>query len=321
MIMCTSFAGPTAEQQAHDLVLELRQQFQIEAYVFRQTFDFSKPTEGLGFNKYGESKRMRYMNDTKFEEIAVMAGNFASIEDPGLTKTLDSIKHATPKVLDPKYQENSSQRFLGLRTIYRAVTTNAARKQKGPMGAAFVTRNPLMPEEYFAAKGLDPFLVDMNKDITHSLLKNPGRYTVRVASFRGVDSLNKPAEFEKAIADRKGHSKIDEAALKASRLCAALRAQGVEAYEFHDRTESIVTVGSFQDVGQPRADGKTEINPAVHRIMQEYGPVKAALPGTGMSGLQLRTLSGIPFDPQPLPVEVPRESVATAYNQTKSLYR
>ena len=27
LIMCTSFAGPTAEQQAHDLVLELRQRF------------------------------------------------------------------------------------------------------------------------------------------------------------------------------------------------------------------------------------------------------------------------------------------------------
>ena len=321
MIMCTSFAGPTAEQQANDLATELRTQFRLQAYTFRQTFDFSKPTEGLGYNKYGDIRKMKYLNSAKFEEIAVLVGNFSSVEDTDLTKTLDKLKHAHPRVLDTKYQENSSQRFAGLRTIYKALTPNQVRKQRGPMGAAFVTRNPLMPEEYFAAKGLDPFLVEINKDLPHNLLGNPGQFTVRVASFRGVDSLNKPAEFEKAIASRKV-AKIDEAAQKANDLCAALRAKGVEAYQFHDRTESIVTIGSFSDVGQPRADGKIEINPSVHRLMEEYGPVKTALPGNStQSGMQLRTLNGIAFDPQPLPVQVPRESIATAYNQTKSLYR
>ncbi|MDX1947201.1 MAG: hypothetical protein SFU86_17505 [Pirellulaceae bacterium] len=321
MIMCTSFAGPTAEQQAHDLALELRQQFKLPAYTFRQTFDFTKPTEGLGYNKYGEPRKMRHLNGAKFQEIAVMVGNFSSVEDDELARTLEKIKHLHPQTLETKYQENSSQRFYGLRTIYRALAPDQARKQRGPMGAAFVTRNPLMPEEYFAAKGLDPFLVEINKDLPHNLLSNPGQYTVRVASFRGVDSLNKPAEFEAQIAKRKV-AKIDEAAQKANDLCAALRAKGVEAYQFHDRTESIVTIGSFREVGQPRPDGKIEINPAVHRIMEEYGPVKTALPGNpSQSGMQLRTLAGIPFDPQPLPVQVPRQSVATAYNQTNSLYR
>ena len=35
MIMAASFAGPTAEQQSHDLVLELRQKFRVEAFTFR----------------------------------------------------------------------------------------------------------------------------------------------------------------------------------------------------------------------------------------------------------------------------------------------
>src|SRR6476660_1796549 len=41
MIMAASFAGPSAEQQSHDLVLELRQRFKLEAYTFRRTYDFS----------------------------------------------------------------------------------------------------------------------------------------------------------------------------------------------------------------------------------------------------------------------------------------
>ncbi|MCI0361232.1 MAG: hypothetical protein L0211_22350 [Planctomycetaceae bacterium] len=327
LIMCTSFAGPTAEQQAHDLVLELRQRFKIEAYSFRQTFDFSQPdpTDGIGFDQFGERKKMRYLHPAKFDEIAVMAGNFASVEGADVDKTLDLIKHAKPASLGEKYKDQSSQRFAGLRSFYRTVTLKADNRQKGPMGAAFVTRNPLLPEEYFNAKGLDPFLVEINKDIEHSLLKCPGNYTVRVATFRGVDTM-KPAEFERLTSERKGDAKIDQAAMKASALCAALRARGVEAYEFHDRTESMVTVGSFNEYGQPRADGKIEINPAIHRLMQEFGPVKRRM-NDGSQGVQARMepakgyRHGIPFDPQPWPVQVPRESAAAAYNQSQFLDR
>jgi hypothetical protein len=317
MIMAASFAGPSAEHQSHELVLELRQRFKVEAYTFRRTYDFSKPTEGLGYSRYGGPRRMRYLSNHKFDEIAVLVGNFSSIDDPQVDKTLEMLKYARPETLDPNKKSDSSQRFLGLRTIYHALSANPAERTKGPMGAAFVTRNPMLPEELFVAKGIDPFVVDMNKDLPHGLLKCSGRYTVRIASFRGVDTM-KPAEFERLTTQPRKLAKIDEAALKASRLCAALREKGVEAYEFHDRTESIVTVGSFNEVGQPRPDGKIEINPAVHRVMQEFGPVEKAKPGTNQVELYARMINGIRIDPQPVPVEVPRQSIATAYNATNS---
>jgi hypothetical protein len=322
LIMAASFAGPSAERQSQELVLELRQRFKLEAFTFRRTYDFSKPTEGLGYSRYGGPRRMRYLSNQKFEEIAVLAGSFTSINDPQMEKTLELLKYAQPDTLDPNKRADSSQRLLGLRTIYHMLSKNPAEKSKGPMGAAFATRNPLLPEEYFVAKGIDPFVLEMNKDLPHSLLKCPGRYTVRVASFRGVDTM-KPAEFERLTTQPRKISKIDEAALKASRLCASLREKGVEAYEFHDRTESIVTVGSFHEAGQPRADGKIEINPAVHRIMQEYGPVERAKPGTNQVELYARVdkASGVRFDTQALPVEVPRQSIATAYNATNSLLK
>ena len=34
-------------------MLELRQKFHVEAYTFRRTYDYSKPVEGLGYNRYG----------------------------------------------------------------------------------------------------------------------------------------------------------------------------------------------------------------------------------------------------------------------------
>jgi hypothetical protein len=133
----------------------------------------------------------------------------------------------------------------------------------------------------------------------------------------------KPVEFDRLTSDPTKTSKLDQAAIKASQLCAALREKGVEAYELHDRTESIVTIGSFNEVGVPRPDGKIEINPAVHKIMQDYGPIEQPKPGTNQVELYARVdkRSGIRLDPQPVPVEVPRQSIATAYNATNSLLK
>ena len=188
------------------------------------------------------------------------------------------------------------------------------------MGSAFITRNPLLPEEFFAPKGLDPFVVELNRGIKYSLLNCPGKYTVKVASFRGVETM-KPQEFEQLAGkpvetknnQYKGMTKIDIAADKAIQLTKALRAKGVEAYEFHDRTESMVCVGSFDSVGEPRDDGKIEINPAIHQIMETYGPEKKFVPGQAQAFLSPRSLNGIPYDPQPLPVVVPKVSIANDY--------
>jgi hypothetical protein len=322
MIMAASFVGPTAEQQSHDLVLELRQRFKLEAFTYRRTYDFSKPTDGLGYSRYGGPRRMRYLSNRKFDEIAVLVGHFGSFEDPRIDKTLEQIKYVKPESLDQSKPGASSQRLAGWRMLFNRISSNPAERAKGPMGAAFVTRNPLLPTELFVAKGIDPFVVDMNKDLPHSLLKCPGRYTVRVASFRGVDTM-KPVEFDRLTSDPTKTSKLDQAAIKASQLCAALREKGVEAYELHDRTESIVTIGSFNEVGVPRPDGKIEINPAVHKIMQDYGPIEQPKPGTNQVELYARVdkRSGIRLDPQPVPVEVPRQSIATAYNATNSLLK
>jgi hypothetical protein len=108
---------------------------------------------------------------------------------------------------------------------------------------------------------------------------------------------------------------LDKAAEKAHKLAYALREEGVEAYEFHDRHESIVTVGSFDSIGQPLPDGKTELHPGVLQIMQTYGADRTPLPGmAGQLGLRPKTLKGISFDAQPLPVEVPRVSLGAAYS-------
>jgi len=317
MIMCTSFTGGTAaEEQAHDMVLELRQKYRLQAFVYRKHFDMGQPEVGLGLNRYGGQKIMRHNNAYKRDEIAILVGNFHSVDQPEIEKALENIKTLQPETLNPQKTGGKSLQTWGtLRSFYRETGEMLKKKKKGPMGNAFITRNPLLPEEYFTAKGLDPFVVDLNQGVKYSLLKCPGKYTVKVASFRGVETM-KPKEFEQLAGKprEKSHmAKIDEAADKAARMTKALRDKGVEAYEFHDRTESMVCVGSFDSVGDPRDDGKIEINPGIHRLMETYGPQKKFIPGQSQAYLQPRLIDGIPFDPQPLPVVVPRQSIANDY--------
>jgi hypothetical protein len=95
-----------------------------------------------------------------------------------------------------------------------------------------------------------------------------------------------------------------------------LRAKKYEAYVFHDRCSSIVTVGSFNVVGTPRPDGRMEIHPQILQIMRIFGPEQAAGPMSQIpGGLQPKTLVGIAFDLKPVPVEVPRVSISSSYAQ------
>jgi hypothetical protein len=309
--LAASFSGENAEQQAHELVLELRSQFKLPAYVHRQTYDFTQPVEGNGFDQQGFRKQMRYNTASRYDTLAVLVGDFQSVEDPNLDKALEKLKYAQPECLDLKKRPKSAQRYAILHEVYRQVAGDPAKQKKGPMGHAFATRNPLLPEEYFVAGGLEPFVVDMNKGLEFSLLNCKARYTVRVATFRGQGTmnLNKMATMEIS-------GELDEAADKAHKMAVALRKQGVEAYEFHDRHESVVTVGSFDSLGQPLPDGKTDLSPAILKIMETYGPERTPLGGNfaGQLGLRPKTLNGIAFDAQPWPVETPQVSVGAAYN-------
>jgi hypothetical protein len=319
LILAASFAGEGAEQQAHDLARELRGKYQLSAYLFREEYDFTDSVEGRGLDKYGERQRMRYANSGRYDAIGVLVGDFPAVDDPALQKTLDKLKYAQPECLDLTKHADSTQQFAGLRSLYRRLNGDEAKRRKGPMGSAFVTRNPLLPAEYFEG-GVDPFVVSLNRGVKYSLLDNAGQFTVRVATFRGDITMdaNKIQALEQSgnVTD-----KLEVAADQAHRLTTALRKRGVDAYEFHDRHESIVTIGSFASEGTPRADGTIEIDPGILRIMQSYGASRQRLPGRPELGLQPRQLAGIPFDVQPYPMKVPRQSLGASYTRQAGFFR
>jgi hypothetical protein len=116
----------------------------------------------------------------------------------------------------------------------------------------------------------------MNSGVKYSLLDCPGKFTVRIATFRGRAILQTSATEDQSqpLNSRRAKSSDDalvEAAENAHMLAEELRAHGWEAYEFHDRTESIVTIGSFEQVAQKMPDGSLVAFPAVQRILETFG--------------------------------------------------
>lgn len=343
MIMAMSFSGEEAEAQARKLVLELRRDHKVEAWMHEQSVELDEQVYGLGVNPRGGRKKMKYYSGSAgASEIAVLVGNFKSFDDPDAARVLETIRYVTPKSLTGALAQKGD---LRIRDKYNLASQWLAGKEKpkvrGPLGRAFITRNPMLPADEVAKQSLDPFVAELNEGIEHSLLTNPGQYTVAVGTFRGAAAYSEKNFNEtvrKSIA-RSGDAQIDKAAIDATLVTAELRKQGVEAYVFHDRHESLVTVGSFNDVGQEAADGHIELRPDIAAVIKRFEAQKASLDGargtganlaaipTGQVGLVPKTVLvvydkkkyQVPLDVSPRLIMVPRKSIADVYRREASL--
>jgi hypothetical protein len=296
LIVAASFSGGGAEKQAGELARELRTRYRLKSYLHEMNFEFGGEAPGRGLDEYGGSIRRRYQRGDRVRELAVLVGDFNSIDDPEAQQALEQIKGLKPDALnvDPA---DTSQSMADVRQGEGSLLSRLGRPKRGPMAQAFLTRNPLLPREFFVPKGVDPFVAKMNQGVEHSLLDCPGRYSVKVATFRGKTILQTSAP---SADDTKSkgrfwnrrkkddHNPLIEAAENAHLLTTELRAHGYEAYEFHDRNESIVTIGSFAQAGQKLADGCVVPIPAMQRIIETFGAAYDTPPDP---------LSGIGNDP------------------------
>jgi hypothetical protein len=315
MILATVFRGDDAERQAQQLVYELRKKFKLEAYTHAQVFDYTQQVRGRGFMPDGTPKVMRHAHDDAVKEVAVLVGNFGSVDDDRATDTLQKVKTIEPASLGTE-PAKSSQVFAGLRQAMNA------KKKKGPMGSAFVVTNPLLPPEYFNSPGLDKLVLEMNGEVPNSLLNCPGKYTVRVARFTGTSVIDQRKIRETMRGGSIKHS-LQEAAEKAHLLTEELRRRGHDAYEFHDRDESVVCVGSFDRLTLPGPNGQPLPNPQVQRYLQMFGaqtPVGIGAAVTQVSDAEVarrKALVGDKYwtllDIQPTTIEVPKASLSAAY--------
>jgi len=343
LILAASFSGPEAKEQAHDLILELRKEHGMPAFYYGMTFQQDETNLGRGVDHYGSRIRRRYQRGSEVREHAVLVGEFPSIDDPHARKTLRRIKQLTPAALDSGDGESTSQSLATVRNFHNFLRKNTGDSdRKGPMGHAFLTRNPLLPKEYFVPRGIEPVIAKLNKGLEYSLMKCPGKYSMRVATFKGRTSLKATEEELSSTRTRKAtkNDPLVVAGENAHLLTVALREKGWEAYEFHDRYESYVAIGSF-DQGETFADGRVVLKnrdaqiiyntfgatspenafnrPAPqdqvleNRRKQQFMNMFQNQMGQVAQGFHPKRFVGIPMDIHPQPVRVPRQSISSVY--------
>ena len=271
LIFATALAGPTARQDAHALVLELRSKYKWNAYVFEK--DFARDArQDFGQNRSSRSRPTYQYKNPGETQFVVLIGNFPSLEDNQLKRMVEEVRQAKPESLKGK---------------------TSATAFSFPM--AYGTSNPMLPPEHKQGT-VDAFVESLNKGRPYSLLQNPRRYTIQVATFTGR-AIMKPEEI-RAIEEGRSSFDRDVSALEigersAAELCKVLRSRGVDAYEFHDRNASIVTVGGFDQPGKPMPDGTMAPDPHILQTIQRH---------------QGQVVNGIQCLSQPRLIEVPRSA-------------
>lgn len=289
VVMCATFhpglnpdaPGLTAEQAADELVYELREKgIPAEAWVM----DSEEQTlETTGRDGAAQTRVLTTLQGG----VAVMAGNFPSADDPRAVRALAAVKKMQPACLTPDPKQ--SRGWTGMTATGGKFRLTPGRSA-GPLARAILTPNPLMSDadRRNLSRRRDPLLVRLNGGQEYTLGKCPGKYSLVVAQFRGKTLTQVAGTKSEDLGRRVELSdSLDDAAKKAWELCQILRnRENAEAYVWHTRTRSVVTVGGF--------DGPND--PAAARLARRYGATAPAAAVAGQaSGPQARTIT-VPKD-------------------------
>lgn len=342
LIMAMYFSGDDGQSKARELVLDLRENHGLAAYHWGMSFQLGESNPGKGIDQYGGKIRRRYRRGEQVTQHAVLVGDFPSLGDPEAQKLLQHIKSITPDTMRVEGEGPSAESLTNVGKFRKYLLSNNGKQNNiGPMSHAFVTRNPLLPKEYFAPAGVDEKVAKWNTGLEYSLLDNPSNYSIKVATFKGRSSLKAANDEIGDLRTRKAEKNdpLVIAVQNAHLLTMALREKGWEAYEFHDRYESFVAIGSFES-GRQTADGKIALDhrdaqiiidtfgastpnnifnrPAMQdvRLEQERKRQFSTLLGSKgqvANGFHPKKFIGLPFDIYPEPITVPKRSISSAY--------
>jgi hypothetical protein len=299
MICTTYYQGEDARKNAEKLLTELRTNYHLPAYLFNYS-DQERAKEQERIQK--ERQRIQQLLDQqadalrgmgamqiapvhirtrRFEDqCAVLIGGYP--DEKAARKDLDRIKRLPPP--DP--------RRVPLHTIYSRQVLDKPGEQifVSPFAKAFVVPNPMVKQTPANDPHKpDPFLKRLNAGESLSLLRCSRCYTLVVSEFHGVTSLEERSASSKFLGWLKGGQTetLNAAALNAHNWADRLHKWcNLETYVLHTRYYSLVTVGSFDSLDDPRL-----------KAMQQQ---LAQLPQ------QAPELRQVPMLPQALPLEVPR---------------
>ncbi|MEZ6046567.1 MAG: hypothetical protein R3C11_13540 [Planctomycetaceae bacterium] len=343
MIMVAVFSEPPEERRSEDglspqqaadeLVYELRSKG-LPAYTFR-------PNEaGDKIEAVQRDKRDQFALQNGFKHlvdetsVCVLAGNFdimsSEKEEAKAERTLEKVKGFVPMFLDeetqlevsaplnPNLSSNDPKKYGVFQKLKNGAVFAKTPGKPKPLSGAFLTVNPLRSPEELSESKRNKYLADLNSGGEYSLLDNPAKYTLIVATFYGnskTEALSSKGVFEGRNANQELGTSLDDAARKAWEFCKALRTasdygydQNYEAYVLHTRYKSYVTIGSFERPDDPKIEELKQLMGAkIHQVSAGGASTFAEVfsiprnPGVGQTPQKSWM-----FDPEPQLSQIPK---------------
>jgi hypothetical protein len=283
VVCAASYRGAQSKELAHELVLEIRQKYNLPAFLFDRGGEERRKQKAEVERIWQLAPEGRVKIIRVEEQFAVLIGGY---KDMATARTaLDELRKQKP----PDAKFCSEVREYGKKDGQDGIFI----KKVSPFLMAFVARNPTVPvEREPETLKADPFLRKLNEGEALSLLKNQKLWTLTVKVFGGTTMIQERAaggnKFMDLLGMSKGKDTLDAAALQAHALAEVLRTMkpiAFDAYVLHTRNQSIVTVGGYDSPNDPK----------LRQDLQK------------LSKLELR---GCPPEmqlfAQPLPMEVPK---------------
>ena len=297
--------GLTAEEAASKLVHELRASG-IPAYSYSR--EAKKGTIDT-FDRLGNPDKRVYA--AQRDMICVLAGNYENVDDKIAQNTLAHLKRFRPKfMVDPK----------------SGAVVRDPNGSKGPFAGAFLTINPLRKPEEVVRQKADSVTKYLNSGIDNALVNLKHKYTLKVATFTGKSAVplgnskfnGHEANFEKALTES-GPYNLARAGEDAAQLTYAMRQNWpdspnlgggkFEAYVYHDKFQSIVTVGGFDSMNDPEIRRLADIFHAKYEPSENGSGYELQCANFSLwpnRNPKLPPIQSWAFDPIPELIEVPR---------------
>jgi hypothetical protein len=266
VIFLTSFSGSNAAALAEDMVSELRRDFKLPAYFFNRGAELQRAEEQRVSAMV--KRQSDFLRSQGVEPGKVRVKKVNTVEEHYAVliagwKDMDSARKALDAI---RKQKSPSEKFMETTFVIGPGANGGSEVKQAylnPFQKAFVGRNPTVPREAAAPETGKPdrFLKDLNENVPNSLLKNPKRWTLVVKTYNApvqitskIDGSGNSSLMDKLGMGSRTPDALNAAAQQAHALAEALRHKSLnlEAYVFHTRTMSIVTVGGFDSPNDPQ---------------------------------------------------------------------
>jgi hypothetical protein len=274
MVLVTSYSGPDAPTMARQMVTVLRgPKYNQPAYVFnygdkeRRKEEERERAAKEQQQRLLEQMKQQFGDNVSFgkytiarhhvqQQVGVLIGGYADMD--AAHRALEGIRKLDPKALVDPTGLNGVK--LDRRIFIKPDGKSGEARPVNPFQTAFVVRNPTAPQQ--ANPQAEKFdlavLRRLNQGESYSLLNCTKPITLVVAQYSLPAPLEKRGKdnsiLGKLHASNNQQSDVDPAAVPAHCLAEWLRKGNIEAYVLHTKYASIVTVGSYDSLRDPRME-------------------------------------------------------------------